>query len=453
MEPFYQDSLRSIYLGDSKKILPKLPAESIDLLCTDPPYGISFMGKDWDKALPDKAIWAECLRVLKPGAFAFVMSIPRSDCLSRMIISLEDVGFRVDFTPIYWTYASGFPKAQNIGKAVDKRLGVEREVIGKRTDRAATPKLDIRGGNLIASNRPQIDLSDITAPATPQAKALDGSYGGFQPKPAVEVIIVAMKPLSGKTFVDQALKNRKGITWLDDGRIPLQGIEEHRTEGKSGLGKSVYGEYKNEPLELSDLPRYNNQGRFPANLLVSDDVLNDGRVSKSGQDAIRKKEGMFLEHRLGGKGNQQVFHPDSGSFSRYFDLDKWWAKTFPFLIVPKASKSEKEKLLDMPRVVKTGLPLRDGSGDYVENEGGDGSQSTRQTKAKNIHPTIKPIKLMSYLITLGSREGDTVLDPFLGSGTTALATSLLSRKCVSIEIKRSYCEIAANRCRQMVLEL
>ncbi|GAH80104.1 unnamed protein product, partial [marine sediment metagenome] len=169
------------------------------------------------------------------------------------------------------------------------------------------------------------------------------------------------------------------------------------------------------------------------------------------KDAVRRQEGMFVEHHLGGVGNLQIYHPDSGSFSRYFDLDKWWAKTFPFLIVPKASKSEKDRLLDMPRVVKSGLPLRDGSGDYVENVAGDGSQSTRRTKAKNVHPTVKPVKLMSYLITLGSREGDVVLDNFGGSGTTAVAAQLLGRKCIMYEINEAYCEMAANRRRQQVL--
>ncbi len=187
-----------VILGNSLEVLGGIADDLVDLLVTDPPYGIGFMGKDWDKALPDKKIWAECFRVLKDGAFAFVMSIPRSDCLSRMIISLEDAGFNVGFSPIYWAYASGFPKAQNIGKAVDKRLGAEREVIGKRklTGNAGT-STKLKGGtytvgtyiNTIGAELP------LTIPATPQAKALDGSYGGFQPKPAVEVIIVAMKPL------------------------------------------------------------------------------------------------------------------------------------------------------------------------------------------------------------------------------------------------------------------
>ena len=98
VKPYYQDECVTQYCSDALSVLKGLEVDSIDSLVTDPPYGISFMGKDWDKALPDINIWKECLRVLKPGAFAFVMSIPRSDCLSRMIISLEDAGFNVGFT-------------------------------------------------------------------------------------------------------------------------------------------------------------------------------------------------------------------------------------------------------------------------------------------------------------------------------------------------------------------
>lgn len=111
--------------GNSKEELTKLPDNSIDAVITDPPYGYSFMGKDWDKALPDIEIFKECLRVLKPGAFAMVMAAPRQDVLSRMMILLDEAGFNIDFTSIYWTYATGFPKANNIGKAVDKRIKKE----------------------------------------------------------------------------------------------------------------------------------------------------------------------------------------------------------------------------------------------------------------------------------------------------------------------------------------
>ena len=220
-EPFYADKWRTIYCGHCLDVLSELPDDSVDLLVTDPPYGIAFMGKHWDKALPDIGIWKECLRVLKPGAFAFVMSIPRADCLSRMIISLEDAGFRVDFSPIYWTYASGFPKAMSISKAVDKRLGAKREVVGKRQGTYADIKRDkgtgqdgLHGG--IATQRTRIE-SNITLPATSQAKALDGSYS-FNPKPAVEVVIVAMKPMTEKTYVGQAL------LWYEERQQVLRGL-------------------------------------------------------------------------------------------------------------------------------------------------------------------------------------------------------------------------------------
>lgn len=88
-----------IVCGDCKDILPQILSDSIDCLITDPPYGLSFMGKDWDRAVPGVEVWRECLRVLKPGAFAFVMCIPRLDCLSRMAMRISDAGFNIAFTP------------------------------------------------------------------------------------------------------------------------------------------------------------------------------------------------------------------------------------------------------------------------------------------------------------------------------------------------------------------
>ena len=280
MKPYFRDGDITIYCADCKDILPLIPNESIDLLLTDPPYGIGFMGKDWDKfnevvnpqgayqhkkgfkKLPRQStaymmefftpIWQECFRVLKDGAFAFVMSIPRADCLSRMIISLEEAGFKVGFTPILWAYASGFPKAQNIGKMADKRGGhapddlrkfkrwfqeqidkspkTQKQINGEcgftatsyyKTDgkdywTSAFPtptkwlvikrvmnlrddwdwlikRFDEERGWLDnpTGGLAQNELTPFTGkqlknePFTPQAKALDGSYGGFQPKPAV----------------------------------------------------------------------------------------------------------------------------------------------------------------------------------------------------------------------------------------------------------------------------
>jgi len=363
-----------LIVGDSQEKLKDFESESVDLIVTDPPYGYSFMGKDWDKAVPSVDIWKQCLRVLKPGAFAFIMSAPRLDVLTQMSVRVQEAGFDVSFTPLFWAYASGFPKAMNISKAVDKRLGAERETI------SGTSKNPEYAGKF--DNRDSSERIKTGEAITPEAKALDGSYAGFQPKPAVEVIIVAMKPLSERTYIDQALANGKGITWLDDGRISIN-IDENLMRNNNSINS--FGHH-NKGLMGS------NDGRFPANLLVSDDVLDD--------------------------------------YSRYFSLDKW-AEQLPFLIVPKASKSEKNKGLDDFEERKKWLP----------GGGGAGISDRENVLAKNFHPTVKPLKLMSYLITLGSRPGDTILDPFAGSGTTLLAAKNLNRDYIGIELNPEYAEI------------
>lgn len=429
--------MNKVLTGNSLDVLKTLEDNSVDSVVTDPPYGYSFMGKDWDKAVPSVEIWQECLRVLKPGAFCMVMSAPRSDVQMHMISNLEQAGFRIDFTPIYWTYASGFPKAGNIGKMVDKRLGESRE---------SSPTITT---HIYGSNRPEgtHKVGGIPSIAnTDQAKALDGSYAGFQPKPAVEVIIVAMKPLSEKTFVDQALKNGKGITWLDDVRIPYDGMADAKDAGEHSShkpGETVY----QTGLKPRGNDRQGTQGRFPANLLVSDDVLNDGTIQKSSY-ALRKNTGIsgsvFNQANKGLTDN--LGYADSGSYSRYFDLDKW-ANTLPFLITPKASKREKneglEQLDDKP------IPGADTKNSYMGVE----SAGVRATHGKNVHPTVKPLKLMSYLITLTTREGDTVLDPFCGSGTTCIAAKMLKRDYIGIEREAEYVEIAEARLKAHEPEL
>lgn len=422
-----------IILGEALEELQKLDSDSIDAVITDPPYGYSFMGKDWDRAVPIVDVWAECLRVLKPGAFCLVMSAPRSDVQMHMITNLTQAGFRLDFTPIYWTYASGFPKAGNIGKLVDKRLGNEREVVGT-SNNPKMPAGDSIGGRLQGVDRTQGEITKGTS-------SLEGSYAGFQPKPAVEVIIVAMKPLSEKTYVDQALKNGKGISWLDDCRMPVDSQDKnHRDPLNSKSYGSTFG--SKTPIASDSIQRLAT-GRFPANLLVSDDVLNDG-VERKSIGGVGKHTGTKMGYQSSKIDFETMNYADSGSYSRYFDLDKW-ASTLPFLIVPKASKSEKNKGLE--HLKDKEFYVADGDHGnvghlYIKKAGGaDGDKQTR----KNHHPTVKPLKLMSYLITLFSREGDTILDPFAGSGTTCLAAKNLKRGYIGIEREAEYVEIAKAR--------
>lgn len=488
--------------GDSIDELKKLEDGCVDAVITDPPYGYSFMGKDWDKAVPSVEIWQQCLRVLKPGGWCMVMSAPRSDVQNAMISRLMEAGFRLDFTPIYWTYASGFPKAGNVARLVDKRAGVEREVIG--TGKSGTSSRAYQ-----SEEQTTAGVYNRTTATSDQAKALDGSYTGFQPKPAVEVIIVAMKPLSEKTYVDQALKNGKGITWLDDARIPttenLNGGMYSGGEMPEGIWKEGSG-FSRQSKDAFVQPT----GRFPANLVVSDQALN--------------------------------------SHSKFFDLDAW-ADTLPFLAVPKASKSEKNKGLNgfncaiielwkdehteqvisllkdilesIPNlsIVESGLkltvqypaatmstilttinqitdsktytslmqlPTRESMKGALSkmmpgiNPAKSAESSNESTKITgtsqekvglvtdavssvtyqklltlkdenawkpktSTHPTVKPIRLMSYLITLTTRPGDKVLDPFVGSGTTIVAAKQLGRNGIGIEREKEYSEIAIAR--------
>jgi site-specific DNA-methyltransferase (adenine-specific) len=398
--------------GGCLRVLHQLPPNSVDAMVTDPPYGYEFMGKDWDKAVPGVAIWKETLRVLKPGGFAFIMCSPRQDVLSQMIINLAEAGFETGFTSLYWTYATGFTKAHNIGKAVAKKLGPEK------------------------------------------AKKLEGSYVGFQPKPAVEVILIVMKPIDKKTYTEQAMADGKGLTWMDHCRIPY-GQElpvignRHRHDRGEGYGfKPAWSQkggvvWTPEKQWKQDIERQaHEKGRFPANLLISDDVLDDGRNHPGGTFPKRRGKTEYfgldqLESGYVGRLN------DSGGYSRFFSLDAWAERNLPFLIVPKASKKEKEIGLSGFEDQTVG----DGRKKAIDNAFQRG-----KTMRKNTHPTVKPIKLMAYLITMGSREGDLILDPFCGSGTTCLAAHLLKRRSIGIEKEPEYTKIAQARLRQLYLE-
>ncbi|NMA30783.1 MAG: site-specific DNA-methyltransferase [Candidatus Methanofastidiosa archaeon] len=367
MKPFFENDLGEIYQGDCLDVMKELPSESIDLLLTDPPYGYSFLGKDWDRAVPKVDIWKECNRLLKPGSFAFIMSAPRLDCLLRMALNLGEAGFEIGFTPIYWAYHSGFPKALDISKVIDRRLGLKRETV----EMPGRQRSALCWGKHYACGRREIDF---TLPASDEAKSLSGGYAGFQPKPAVEVVIVAMKPLSEKSHTDQALKNGKGVTWLKDCSIPTE-------DGFS---------------------------RFPSNLLACDKVF--------GGDSYMFDLDMWFEERMG-------------------SLPKDIADRFPFLFVKKPSKSEKE----------SGCESIGPKRWCDDEESVDIPQKRNRAERHNYHPTVKPVKLMSYLTVLGSRPKDIVLDPFLGSGTTAMACELLGRRWIGIELEREYAEIAAAR--------
>ncbi len=515
----YSSLKNKLVNGDSIDELKKLKDNSVDLLCTDPPYGYGFMGKSWDKMLPPKEIFQESLRVLKPGSFAFVMSAPRSDVQYRMAQMLEDVGFEIGYTPIYWTYATGFPKAMNISKMIDKQKKGERNgksdefatYIKSRREKLNLTKgyvdkeicdgssmysfyegrnnengdwavylpnkeryeklkkllqMDDRFDDFIDNTVKVVNTKDgdfgyqkdgdrwdnkykITEPNSDKAKELHGSYGGFQPKPAIEVVIVAMKPLGQKGYLDQALDNQKGITWLDDCRIPFENMgKESKTANRKSRQEGQV--FKSSGFGVDGNATASPLGRFAANLLVSDDVLNDGTTTKSVKRSPKNNKDnpdqMLYTPKKAIYSDENTYD-DEGGFSRYYSLDAWWNSrlnklpkevqiTFPFLRVAKAGKKEKNDGLDNFEVKQKDTRTDTGKGSFTEK----GLQP-----GKNIHPTVKPLTLMSYLVTLGSRKGDVVLDPFMGSGTTPMACVTLDRIYIGIEREDEYFEIAEAR--------
>jgi len=421
--------------------LKPIADNSVDLLITDPPYGITFMGKDWDKAIPAVDIWKESLRVLKPGAFAFVMSAPRQDVLSRMIARLEDAGFITNFTPLYWTYATGFPKAYNIAKGIEGKLKLGsakwnewKKLEGKKgANTLGYSKLQHQQG--FRDKNYQGTERNITVDLkTPEARHFDGSYAGFQPKPAVEVIIVAMKPMDTNTYVDQALDNGKGITWMGNCRISYKSNDMPTSCRRT---KDFFNEDGKHELWNAS-----NEGRYPANLLISDNVLDDGKEHKGAPISAKGLEIKSGVTKIGG-GQFNCVYGDSGGYSRFFSLDAWAERNLPFLIVPKASKREKNAGLDTFKY-KT---VNDGRKEDIDDPFQRGT-----TPRKNTHPTVKPIQLMSYLITMGSREGDVVLDPFCGSATSCVAAKMLSRNYIGIELSEEYHKIATQKVETAALE-
>jgi len=238
-----------IHQGNCLEVMTTFDDNSIDTIITDPPYGLSFMGKKWDYDVPSVEIWKECLRVLKPGGTALIFAGSRTQ--HRMAVNVEDAGFILKDC-IMWLYGSGFPKATDISKQLDK--GHERKVIGESKDSANRKS----GGVFVGENEGQ---RNITTPATPQAKLWNG-WKSHGLKPAYEPILVAQKPNDG-TYANNALLWGVSGLNIDGGRIGVDGGETH----KGGFGSGIYGD--SEGVETDKIKR---QGRFPANIILDEEV-------------------------------------------------------------------------------------------------------------------------------------------------------------------------------------
>ncbi|MFH0842428.1 MAG: site-specific DNA-methyltransferase [Bacteroidota bacterium] len=190
--------------------LEEIKTCSVDAVITDPPYGISFKNNYWDKALPDKKIWSDCLRVLKPGAFTLVFSSVR--LLHRLMVNIEDSGFIIKDI-FFWAFLNGMPKSRNIAVDIDSLSGVESRIVGRYTYVQGYRK-DGDGNYKTSSEKPKYE------PVSPEGIKYRGAGLGI--KPAYEPVIMVQKPLAGKLTVAQnVLKYGTGVLNIEDTRIPF----------------------------------------------------------------------------------------------------------------------------------------------------------------------------------------------------------------------------------------
>jgi DNA modification methylase len=446
--------VNNVYVGNNIEVLKTFPDNSIDSVVTDPPYGLGkepnaievlqswittgyhevkgkgFMGKEWDAFVPQPNFWKEIYRVLKPGGY--VLSFAGTRTYDWMVMAVRLAGFEIR-DMIAWLYGSGFPKSLDISKAIDKMMGAEREVVGsyKVTGNAAQSTKE-KGGTY-ASNTNSIGIKpiyiNITAPSTKEAKQWDG--WGTALKPALEPIVMARKPLDG-TVAQNILKHGVGGINIDGCRI---GTEERTQFSGKGTNGGVYNEFPQHNAHWETV-----KGRFPANVIHdgSEEVVSLFPESKSGEyKGEGTKSGGIWSKSTGQPAGRE--YGDSGSASRFF-------------YTAKASQEERNfGLYDFEEVELRGGGGRVKQGYDLENEEEkrlhlvSGKFGAVKAKKKNIHPTVKPIDLMRYLVRLVTPKNGICLDPYLGSGTTAIACEMEKFSWIGIELMPEYAEIAKAR--------
>jgi site-specific DNA-methyltransferase (adenine-specific) len=491
--------------GNSYEELKKFPDNYFDSVVTDPPYGLGkepdatemlkawveigymevkgggFMGKEWDSFVPQPLFWKEVFRVLKHGGH--IVAFYGTRTYDWGVMAMRLAGFEIRDS-IQWCYGSGFPKSHNISKAIDKMYGAEREVIGK--SKYTIPKADntmgensygISGGKLANGTTAERVVADITNPSTEEAKQWDG--WGSALKPAVEPIVLARKPLEkGLSIAENVLKWGTGGINIDGCRVGNQkrttpiasgdkkedttifnlntDVHRERIETNQGRFPSNFIMSHHPDCEFKGLKKVKSNGNFPSQQNTSSVMMSSMGKSLSPENSHSNEKGeeetedwschencpvKILDEQSGESKSSDTKRNRNtiGSFGMPNDntpeySDKGGASRFFY--VAKASKSERNFGLDGFNEKRP--DSRDSKGMGVFEEKGVGIQ-------KNFHPTVKPIKLMQYLVRLITPPNGKILDPFNGSGTTGIASLLEGFDYTGIELDSEYCKIAEAR--------
>ncbi len=489
-----------LYNANNMDALKTMKDCCVDSIVTDPPYGLSaepdttkmlndwcsvghydhksrrgFMGATWDAFVPQPLFWKEALRVLKPGGYCLAFFSTRTYDLG--ILSMRIAGFEVRDT-ISWIYGSGFPKSLNISKAIDKSLGKERKVLSRQIIQSGgmkhvnrnnnkhnyRPNAYTTNGNVVfpgISGRRA--LIEITEPSSDEAKVFSG--WGTALKPSQELIVLARKPLCESTVARNVLKHRTGGINIDGCRIRsvdklVSRYGGFRIEGTQGVS-GAYGTSKYRVRYES-----NASGRFPSNVILTHDArckmvgykkVGNGPIG--GYDYTGKKEYDV-------KGFVPKNVPNSPS-NRGSEMVEHWQchPDCPIAILDKQSSISKSSGGSGASSVGHlgGFSSRGNCNHTGANSGGLGgtggasrffycakpNASERKgfdgKDGVNDHLTVKPIRLMRYLVRLVTPPGGIVLDPFMGSGTTGVAAYKENFLFVGIEQEARYAKLAKTR--------
>ena len=374
-----------VLCGDCVEILRSFPDNSIDSIVCDPPYGIGFMGKDWDHSVPTEEWARECYRVLKHGGHIVAFGATRA--IHRMVCALEDEGFEIR-DMINWLYFSGFPKSMDISKQIDKMKGVDPIDTGVPDPNCKGRKTN--GESFVSGLLHQKNKTrerNIIKPATEEAQYWEG--WGTALKPAQEPAILCRKPIEkGLNVSENVLKWGTGAINIDACRF--------------GFGDPCW------VGEKEKIPRC------------------------SGLRADRKPATNLIQFR-DSKVDQLV--------PNYNDLGRWPANIYQ---CAKPSRSERETGLDDLQSKKghEAVHRKEGTAGLENPRAGAGRTAN---EVKNFHPTVKPTKLMAWLCRLLTPKGGIVLDTFLGSGTTGVSASMEGFKFIGTEMNPEYCDIALQR--------
>lgn len=376
--------MSALHHGDCLAIMPTLEPESIDAVITDPPYGLDFLDHSWDHGVPGRPFWAEMLRLAKPGAH--LLSFGGTRTVHRIATAIEDAGWEIRDT-LVWGYATGMPKDGNVAYEIDR-------MVCPLPNGHRVPGARLRDGEHVCARSEQGWVWDDWSTTL---------------KPAWEPIVLARKAPRG-TVAASLMAHGTGALNIGATRAPVAAddpVNEREWVVRASATRPGTVGFLTSHEDGMRIPTAPKGGRWPANIALTSPIFDGGVEGVVGGGEARSTgdypapEG-WTAPGYGGTFAQGPIYDDAGSYSRFF-------------LVAKASRSDREPIL--------------------------GANTARE----NTHPTVKPLDLMRHLVRLVTPPGGTVLDPFGGSGTTALAAEREGFGWVLIEREEAYVKMAKAR--------